>query len=119
MILSIALTQELKFDQENDVHFLDAWPKSVNVGNFVFVFEGFLKLKHETKVEHIFVLGNSGELFEITLNVIWTRRLEVRAEYALNLVEKGRFGGENSKQPPNHRVTHKDSASMTNRTCDN
>ncbi|GMP24305.1 hypothetical protein CsSME_00001616 [Camellia sinensis var. sinensis] len=30
--------QELKFDQENDVHFLDAWPKSVNVGNFVFVF---------------------------------------------------------------------------------
>ncbi|CAL5325791.1 unnamed protein product [Camellia sinensis] len=29
--------------------------------------QGFLKLKHETKVEHIFVLGNSGELFEITL----------------------------------------------------
>ncbi|CAL5364322.1 unnamed protein product [Camellia sinensis] len=27
----------------------------------------FLKLTHETKVEHIFVLGNSGELFEITL----------------------------------------------------
>ncbi|KAI8029899.1 hypothetical protein LOK49_LG01G03710 [Camellia lanceoleosa] len=30
-------------------------------------YEAFLKLKHETKVEHIFVLGNSGEQFEITL----------------------------------------------------
>ncbi|KAI8017429.1 Dolichyl-diphosphooligosaccharide--protein glycosyltransferase subunit 2 [Camellia lanceoleosa] len=52
---------ESQFDQANDVHFMDAWPKSVNVGNFVFVFEAFLKLKHETKVEHIFVLGNSSE----------------------------------------------------------
>ncbi|KAI7984706.1 Dolichyl-diphosphooligosaccharide--protein glycosyltransferase subunit 2 [Camellia lanceoleosa] len=58
---------ESQFDQENDVHFLDAWPKSVNVGNFIFVFEAFLKLKHETKVEHIFVWENSGEQFEITL----------------------------------------------------
>ncbi|XP_028053172.1 uncharacterized protein LOC114257590 [Camellia sinensis] len=30
-------------------------------------YEAFLKLKHETKVDHIFVLGNSGEQFEITL----------------------------------------------------
>ncbi|GMP93318.1 hypothetical protein CsSME_00043201 [Camellia sinensis var. sinensis] len=154
MILSFSLMQELKFDQENDVHFLDAWPKSVDVGNYVFVFEivlqdsehkkiyatggrttvpiyvtgvikvdnaeivvldsdigsiesqkkldlagetalslsanhlqklrlsfqlttplghpfkphqAFLKLRHETKVEHIFVLGNSGKQFEITL----------------------------------------------------
>ncbi|CAL5424556.1 unnamed protein product [Camellia sinensis] len=29
--------------------------------------QAFLKLKHETKVEHIFVLGNSGEQFEIIL----------------------------------------------------
>ncbi|GMP88473.1 hypothetical protein CsSME_00040450 [Camellia sinensis var. sinensis] len=103
--------QELKFDQENDVHFLDAWSKSVNVGNFVFVFEPFLKLKNETKVEHIFVLGSYGEQFDITLRV--------RAEYILNLVEKGHFGGENSKQPPNDRVTLTDSFSMTNKTCDN
>lgn len=31
--------QELKFDSENDVHFLDAVPKSVDVGNYDFVFE--------------------------------------------------------------------------------
>ncbi|GMP93281.1 hypothetical protein CsSME_00043183 [Camellia sinensis var. sinensis] len=157
MILSFSLMQELKFDQENDVHFLDAWPKSVDVGNYVFVFEivlqdsehkkiyatggrtkvpihvtgvikvdnaeiavldsdigsiesqkkldlagetalslsanhlqklrlsfqlttplghpfkphqAFLKLRHETKVEHIFVLGNSGKQFEITLDFL-------------------------------------------------
>ncbi|GMP93305.1 hypothetical protein CsSME_00043201 [Camellia sinensis var. sinensis] len=167
---SIIESQELKFDQENDVHFLDAWPKSVDVGNYVFVFEivlqdsehkkiyatggrttvpiyvtgvikvdnaeivvldsdigsiesqkkrlkfcimlcfffrldlagetalslsanhlqklrlsfqlttplghpfkphqAFLKLRHETKVEHIFVLGNSGKQFEITLDFL-------------------------------------------------
>ncbi|GMP98814.1 hypothetical protein CsSME_00046553 [Camellia sinensis var. sinensis] len=43
----------------------------------------------------------------------------VRAEYAITLVEKGHFGGENSKQPPNHRVAHTDSFSITNRNCDN
>ncbi|KAL7182967.1 hypothetical protein ACSBR1_041621 [Camellia fascicularis] len=32
--------------------------------------QAFLKLKHETKVEHIFVLGNSGEQFEITLDFL-------------------------------------------------
>lgn len=31
--------QELKFDSENDVHFLDAVPKSVDVGKYDFVFE--------------------------------------------------------------------------------
>ncbi|KAI8021577.1 Protein HYPER-SENSITIVITY-RELATED 4 [Camellia lanceoleosa] len=36
------------------------------VENFVCL-RAFLKLKHETKVEHIFILGNSGEQFEITL----------------------------------------------------
>ncbi|GMQ05519.1 hypothetical protein CsSME_00050512 [Camellia sinensis var. sinensis] len=94
--------QELKFNQENDVHFLDAWPKSVNIGNFVFIFE---------VIVFIIVLGNSGEQFEITLRV--------RAEYVLNLVKKWRFGGENSKQPPNHRVTHTSNSPMTNRTYDN
>ncbi|KAI7995750.1 Dolichyl-diphosphooligosaccharide--protein glycosyltransferase subunit 2 [Camellia lanceoleosa] len=159
---SIIESQELKFDQENDVHFLDAWPKSVDVGNYVFVFEivlqdsehkkiyatggrtkipiyvtrvikvdnaeiavldsdigsiesqkkldlagepalalsanhlqklrlsfqlttplghsfkphqAFLKLRHETKVEHIFVLGNSGKQFEITLENSYLREL--------------------------------------------
>ncbi|THF96042.1 hypothetical protein TEA_010809 [Camellia sinensis var. sinensis] len=33
---------------------------------------------------------------------LMTCRLGVRAEYARNLIEKGHFGGENSKQPPNH-----------------
>ncbi|CAL5372032.1 unnamed protein product [Camellia sinensis] len=67
MILSIALTQELKFDQENDVHFLDAWPKSVNVGNFVFVFEArfswrdcsFVISKPSTKAAFIISIDHS------------------------------------------------------------
>uniref|UniRef100_A0A5B7ANW5 Dolichyl-diphosphooligosaccharide--protein glycosyltransferase subunit 2 n=1 Tax=Davidia involucrata TaxID=16924 RepID=A0A5B7ANW5_DAVIN len=154
---SIIENQELKFDPENAVHFLDALPKSVDVGNYIFVFEivfhdpehkkiyaiggrrkvtiyvtgvikvdsteiavldsdlgsietqkkldlagenalslsanhlqklrlsfhlttplghafkphqAFLKLKHETKVEHIFVLGNSGKKFEIILDFL-------------------------------------------------
>ncbi|KAA8543380.1 hypothetical protein F0562_021125 [Nyssa sinensis] len=154
---SIIESQELKFDPENAVHFLDALPKSVDVGSYVFVFEivlhdpehkkiyatggrtkvpiyvtgiievdsaeiaildsdlgsietqkkldlagenslslsanhlqklrlsfqlttplghafephqAFLKLRHETKVEHIFVLGNSGKMFEIILDFL-------------------------------------------------
>uniref|UniRef100_A0A5B7AM07 Dolichyl-diphosphooligosaccharide--protein glycosyltransferase subunit 2 n=1 Tax=Davidia involucrata TaxID=16924 RepID=A0A5B7AM07_DAVIN len=154
---SIIESQELKFDPENGVHFLDALPKSVDVGSYVFVFEivlhdpehrkiyttggrtkvpihvtgvikvdsaeiavldsdlgsietqkkldlagenalslsanhlqklrlsfqlttplghafephqAFLKLRHETKVEHIFVLGNSGKKFQIILDFL-------------------------------------------------
>ena len=37
--LVISLMQELKFDPENDVHFLDALPKSVDLGTYHFVFE--------------------------------------------------------------------------------
>lgn len=33
------MTQELKFDPENAVHFLDVLPKSVDVGSYQFVFE--------------------------------------------------------------------------------
>lgn len=29
--------------------------------------QAFLKLKHETKVEHVFVLGISGKQFELVL----------------------------------------------------
>ncbi|KAI7990417.1 Dolichyl-diphosphooligosaccharide--protein glycosyltransferase subunit 2 [Camellia lanceoleosa] len=126
-----------QFDQENDVHFLDAWPKRVDIvlqdsehkkiyatggrtkvpmyvtgvikvdnaeiavldnlagetslsllanhlqklrlsfqlttplGHSFKPLQAFLKLKHETKVEHIFVLGNSGEQFEITLKFFY------------------------------------------------
>lgn len=154
---SIIESQELKFDPEADVHFLDVLPKIVDVGKYVFVFEtvlndpehkkvyatggrtkvpmyitgvvevdnaeiavldsdlgsiesqkkldlvgdntislsanhlqklrlsfrlttplkhpfnphqAFLKLTHETKVEHIFVLGNSGKQFEIILDFL-------------------------------------------------
>ncbi|KAL6968188.1 proteasome regulatory particle base subunit [Sarracenia purpurea var. burkii] len=153
---SIIQSQELKFDPENQVHFLDELPKSVDVGNYYFVFEivlhdsehtiyaiggrtkvpiyvtgvikvdnaeivvldsdlgsietqkrldlagettfsisanhlqklrlsfqlttplgrpfqphqAFLKLRHETKVEHIFLLGNSGKQFEIILDFL-------------------------------------------------
>lgn len=31
------------------------------------VFQAFFKLRHETKVEHIFVVGNTGKKFEIIL----------------------------------------------------
>lgn len=37
--LVISLTQELKFDSENDAHLLDAVLKSVDVGKYHFVFE--------------------------------------------------------------------------------
>ncbi|XP_057480677.1 dolichyl-diphosphooligosaccharide--protein glycosyltransferase subunit 2-like [Actinidia eriantha] len=154
---SIVESQELKFDPENDVHFLDALPKSVDLGTYHFVFEivlhdsdekniyatgsrtkvpiyvtgvikvdnaeiavldsdlgsietqkkldlagetalslsanhlqklrlsfqlttplghsfkphqAFLKLRHETQVEHIFVLGNSGKQFKIILDFL-------------------------------------------------
>ncbi|GFZ17697.1 ribophorin II (RPN2) family protein [Actinidia rufa] len=154
---SIVESQELKFDSENDVHFLDALPKSVDLGTYHFVFEivlhdseekniyatgsrtkvpiyvtgvikvdnaeiavldsdlgsietqkkldlagetvlslsanhlqklrlsfqlttplghsfkphqAFLKLRHETQVEHIFVLGNSGKQFKIILDFL-------------------------------------------------
>ncbi|GMP99540.1 hypothetical protein CsSME_00046975 [Camellia sinensis var. sinensis] len=43
----------------------------------------------------------------------------LRAEYTLNLVERGHFGNENLKQPPNHRVDLTDSFPLTTRTCDN
>ncbi|CAK9171431.1 unnamed protein product [Ilex paraguariensis] len=151
------IDQELKFDAENAVHFLDTLPESIDVGNYVFVFEivlrdpehkkiyatggrtrvpiyvtgiikvgsaeiavldsdlgsietqkkldlpgenaialsanhlqklrlsfqlttplghafkphqAFLKLRHETKIEHIFVVGNSGKQFEIVLDFL-------------------------------------------------
>ncbi|XP_057484343.1 dolichyl-diphosphooligosaccharide--protein glycosyltransferase subunit 2-like [Actinidia eriantha] len=154
---SIIESQNLKFDAENDVHFLDALPKSVDLGTYHFVFEivlhdseekniyatgsrtkvpiyvtgvvkvdnaeiavldsdlgnietqkkldlagetalslsanhlqklrlsfqlttplghsfkphqAFLKLRHETQVEHIFVLGNSGKQFKIILDFL-------------------------------------------------
>ncbi|XP_059626037.1 dolichyl-diphosphooligosaccharide--protein glycosyltransferase subunit 2 isoform X2 [Cornus florida] len=155
--VSIIESQDLGFDPEQAVHFLDALPDSVDVGNYVFVFEivlhdpehkkiyatggrtrvtiyvtgviridsaeiavldsdlgsvetqkkldlagegdlslfanhlqklhlsfqlttplghafkphqAFLKLRHETKVEHIFVLVNSGKQFEILLDFL-------------------------------------------------
>ncbi|KAG6719099.1 hypothetical protein I3843_04G177200 [Carya illinoinensis] len=154
---SVIETQELKFDPENEVHFLDVLPKSIDVGTYSFVFEivlhdsvdkevyttggqtqvpifvtgiikidnaeiavldsdlgsietqkkldlagenavllsanhlqklrlsfqlttprgkffkphqAFFKLRHETKVEHIFVVGNSGRQFEIILDFL-------------------------------------------------
>jgi oligosaccharyltransferase complex subunit delta (ribophorin II) len=36
------ITQKLKFDPENGVHFLDVLPKSVDVGSYQFVFEVIL-----------------------------------------------------------------------------
>ncbi|KAG2719212.1 hypothetical protein I3760_03G257300 [Carya illinoinensis] len=154
---SVIESQELRFDPENAVHILDVLPKSVDVGNYIFVFEivlhdsvdkkvyttggqtqvplfvtgvvkidnaeiavldsdlgsietqkkidlagetsvslsanhlqklrlsfqlttprgkffkphqVFLKLRHETEVEHIFVVGNSGKQFEIILDFL-------------------------------------------------
>ncbi|XAR55898.1 Dolichyl-diphosphooligosaccharide--protein glycotransferase [Bertholletia excelsa] len=154
---SIIESQDLKFDQQNDFHILDALPKTVDAGNYFFIFEtllhdsedkkiyvtggqtkvpvfvtgvvkvdnaeiavldrdlgsietqkkldlaggdalslsanhlqklrlsfqltsprgnafkphqAFLKLRHETKVEHIFVLGNSGKRLEIILDFL-------------------------------------------------
>jgi len=35
------MTQELWYDQESALHVLDALPKNVDVGTYVFVFEVF------------------------------------------------------------------------------
>ncbi|KAH0669936.1 hypothetical protein KY290_026679 [Solanum tuberosum] len=151
------IDQDLKFDHENAVHYLDALPKDIDVGSYIFTFEivlhdsehkmiyatggrtkapiyvtgvikvdnaeisvldsdlgnietrkkldlagknsislsanhlqklrlsfqltsplghalkphqAFLKLSHESKVEHIFVVGNSGKQFEIILDFL-------------------------------------------------
>ncbi|KAL6983824.1 hypothetical protein U1Q18_017198 [Sarracenia purpurea var. burkii] len=45
---TIHLLRELKFDLENGVHFLDALPKIVDVGNYVFVFEEAMAATHQT-----------------------------------------------------------------------
>lgn len=34
--------------------------------SFCFVGQAILKLKHESKIEHIFLVGNTGKKFEIT-----------------------------------------------------
>ncbi|KAM3281760.1 dolichyl-diphosphooligosaccharide-protein glycosyltransferase subunit 2 [Capsicum chacoense] len=154
---SSVIDQDLKFDHKNAVHYLDALPKDIDVGSYVFTFEvvlhdsehrmiyatggrtkvpihitgvikvnnaeistldsdlgnvetrkkldlagensvclsanhlqklrlsfqltsplghalkphqAFLKLKHESKLEHIFVVHNSGKQFEITLDFL-------------------------------------------------
>lgn len=38
-VICVIMAQELKFDPETAVHFLDVLPKSVDVGNYKFVFE--------------------------------------------------------------------------------
>ncbi|KAH1227481.1 Dolichyl-diphosphooligosaccharide--protein glycosyltransferase subunit 2 [Glycine max] len=99
-------SKELRYDQESGFHVLDALPKNVDVGTYVFVFEivlhdfgsekvyatggqihvpiyvtgiievgnaeitAFFKLRHETKVEHIFVVGNTGKKFEKVLDFL-------------------------------------------------
>ncbi|WCJ44145.1 Dolichyl-diphosphooligosaccharide--protein glycosyltransferase subunit 2 [Euphorbia peplus] len=154
---SIIENQELKYDPENDVYFLDAFPESVDVGSYNFVYEvvfhdpehkkvyatekqtrvpmfvtgvikidnaevevldsdlgtvevkkkldltgenlvslsanhlqklrlsfqlttplgrsfkphqAILKLRHESKVEHVFLVGNSGKKFEVILDFL-------------------------------------------------
>ncbi|KAF2292708.1 hypothetical protein GH714_027188 [Hevea brasiliensis] len=67
---SIIENQELKFEPESAEYFLDALPKSVDVGKYIFIFEAFLKLRHETGVEHIFLVGNSEKKFEIILDFL-------------------------------------------------
>lgn len=42
-------SQELKFDPENKVHYLDALPKSVDIGSYVFVFQIVLHDSEHTK----------------------------------------------------------------------
>lgn len=32
---------------------------------FFFVWQAFLTLRHETKIEHVFLVGNTGKKFEI------------------------------------------------------
>ncbi|KAK9280882.1 hypothetical protein L1049_003773 [Liquidambar formosana] len=51
---SIIESQELNFDPENVVHFLDALPKSIDIGNYMFVFEILL---HDLEHKKVYATG--------------------------------------------------------------
>ncbi|KAK9287577.1 hypothetical protein L1049_015998 [Liquidambar formosana] len=51
---SIIESQELNFDPESTVHFLDALPKSVDIGNYMFVFEIVL---HDPEHKKVYATG--------------------------------------------------------------
>ncbi|KAK7393388.1 hypothetical protein VNO78_21942 [Psophocarpus tetragonolobus] len=49
--------------------------------------QAFFKLRHETKVEHIFVVGNSGKKFEIILTRCERINMEGRVDGRFNVME--------------------------------
>nr|CAN64864.1 hypothetical protein VITISV_007970 [Vitis vinifera] len=66
--------QELKFDPENAVHFLDALPENVDVGNYVFVFEILL---HDPEHEKIYATGSRTRVPIIITGVIKVDTAEI------------------------------------------
>ncbi|KAJ9696950.1 hypothetical protein PVL29_008941 [Vitis rotundifolia] len=66
--------QELKFDPENAVHFLDALPENVDVGNYVFVFEILL---HDPEHQKIYATGSRTRVPIIVTGVIKVDTAEI------------------------------------------
>ncbi|AQK98766.1 Dolichyl-diphosphooligosaccharide--protein glycosyltransferase subunit 2 [Zea mays] len=62
--------RELQYDLDKNVHYLDIAPLEIDVGKYSVVFEVFLKLKHESKVEHLFVVPGSARQFKIVLDFL-------------------------------------------------
>ncbi|XP_034227265.1 dolichyl-diphosphooligosaccharide--protein glycosyltransferase subunit 2 isoform X1 [Prunus dulcis] len=66
-------SQELKFDRESESHFLDV-PKSVDVGNYIFVFEVVL---HDSEDEKVYATGGSTQVQIFVTGVIKIENAEI------------------------------------------
>ncbi|PQM36275.1 dolichyl-diphosphooligosaccharide--protein glycosyltransferase subunit 2 [Prunus yedoensis var. nudiflora] len=72
-VASTIESQELKFDKESESHFLDV-PKSVDVGNYIFVFEVVL---HDSEDEKVYATGGSTQVQIFVTGVIKIENAEI------------------------------------------
>ncbi|KAF8401909.1 hypothetical protein HHK36_012859 [Tetracentron sinense] len=64
---SVVENQELKFDPENSVHFLDALPKSIDVGKYIFSFEIVL---HDPEQKKVYATGGQTQVLIVVTGFI-------------------------------------------------
>ncbi|XAR61088.1 Dolichyl-diphosphooligosaccharide--protein glycotransferase [Bertholletia excelsa] len=71
---SITESQELKFDQQNDVHVLDALPNTVDTGNYFFIFKTLL---HDPEHKKIYVTGGQMKVPVFVTGVVKVDNAEI------------------------------------------
>ncbi|KAJ9176456.1 hypothetical protein P3X46_011765 [Hevea brasiliensis] len=82
---SIFENQELKFDPESEEYLLDALPKSVDVGNYIFVFEAVL---HDPEHKKIYTMGSQTQVPIFLTGVIKVDNAEIEVlDSDLGIVE--------------------------------